>query len=116
MPFEPNFVGLVNANLSLHYFNMEKTKEIFDGIYEVLEKGGLFIGRMNSDKNAYVNDNYIEMEKDFYYDPVKEQHKRLFNKEQFDILTKQWNIVVLNESVTTRKRRKKYTWEFILQK
>ena len=62
---------------------------------------------MNSDKNAYVNDNYIEMEKDFYYDPVKEQ---------FDILTKQWNIVVLNESVTTRKRRKKYTWEFILQK
>ena len=54
MPFEPNFVGLVNANLSLHYFNMEKTKEIFDGIYEVLEKGGLFIGRMNSDKNAYV--------------------------------------------------------------
>ena len=56
------------------------------------------------------------MQKDFYYDPVKEQHKRLFNKEQFDILTKQWNIVVLNESVTTRKRRKKYTWEFILQK
>ncbi len=104
------------ANLSLHYFNMEKTREIFDEIYEVLEKGGLFIGRMNSDKNAYVNDNYIEMEKDFYYDPVKEQHKRLFNKEQFDILTKQWNIVVLNESVTTRKRRKKYTWEFILQK
>ncbi len=116
LPFEPNSVGLVNANLSLHYFNMEKTREIFDEIYEVLEKGGLFIGRMNSDKNAYVNDNYIEMEKDFYYDPVKEQHKRLFNKEQFDILTKQWNIVVLNESVTTRKRRKKYTWEFILQK
>jgi len=107
---------LKNANLSLHYFDMEKTKEIFDEIYEVLEKGGLFIGRMNSDKNAYVNDNYIEMEKDFYYDPIKEQHKRLFNQEQFDILTKQWNIVVLNESVTTRKRRKKYTWEFILQK
>ena len=65
LPFEPNSVGLVNANLSLHYFNMEKTKEIFDGIYEVLEKGGLFIGRMNSDKNAYVNDNYIEMKRTF---------------------------------------------------
>lgn len=116
LPFEPNSVGLVNANLSLHYFDMEKTKEIFDEIYEVLEKGGLFIGRMNSDKNAYVNDNYIEMEKDFYYDPIKEQHKRLFNQEQFDILTKQWSVVVLNEDVTTRKGRKKYTWEFILQK
>ena len=65
LPFEPNSVGLVNANLSLHYFDMEKTKEIFDEIYEVLEKGGLFIGRMNSDKNAYVNDNYIEMKRTF---------------------------------------------------
>ena len=56
------------------------------------------------------------MEKDFYYDPVKEQHKRLFNQEQFDKLTKNWNVIILNENETTRKGRKKYTWEFILQK
>ena len=76
----------------------------------------ILIGRVNSNKNEYVNDNYIEIEKDFYYDPEKEQHKRLFNQEQFDTLTKKWNVVVLKEDVTTRKGIKKYTWNFILQK
>ena len=95
---------------------MNKTMEIFDSIYKTLERGGLFIGRVNSDKNEYVNDDYIKVEENFYYNPVKEQHKRLFNQEQFDKLTKNWNVIILNENETTRKGRKKYTWEFILQK
>ena len=116
LPFESNSVGLINANLSIHYFDMNKTMEIFDSIYKTLERGGLFIGRVNSDKNEYVNDDYIKVEENFYYNPVKEQHKRLFNQEQFDKLTKNWNEIILNENETTRKGRKKYTWEFILQK
>ncbi len=116
LPFESNSVGLINANLSIHYFDMNKTMEIFDSIYKTLERGGLFIGRVNSDKNEYVNDDYIKVEENFYYNPVKEQYKRLFNQEQFDKLTKNWNEIILNENETTRKGRKKYTWEFILQK
>ena len=116
IPFEPNTIGLINANLSLHYFDMNKTIEIFDEIYRILETDGLFIGRVNSDKNEYVNNDYIEIEKNFYYDPIKEQHKRLFNQEQFDILIKKWNVILLNEAETIRKGRKKYTWEFILKK
>lgn len=116
LPFKSNTIGLVNANLSLHYFDFKKTIEIFDNIYTLLEPGGYFIGRMNSDKNGYVNDDYIEIEKNFYYDPIKEQHKRLFNQEQFDILTKKYKVIILKEDETTRKGRKKYTWEFVLQK
>lgn len=116
LPFEENLLGLVNANLSLHYFDFKKTIEIFDEIYNILEKGGLFIGRMNSDKNNYINENYVELEKNFYYDKLNDQHKRLFNKEQFDLLTKKWKIIILKEDETIRKGRKKYTWEFILQK
>jgi len=116
LPFQPNSVGLINANLSLHYFDMSKTMEIFDEVYKILEIGGLFIGRVNSDKNDYVNDGDIEVEKNFYYDSVQGQHKRLFNQEQFDKLTKNWNVIILNEDETTRRGIKKYTWEFILQK
>ena len=72
LPFESNSVGLINANLSIHYFDMNKTMEIFDSIYKTLERGGLFIGRVNSDKNEYVNDDYIKVEENFYYNPVKE--------------------------------------------
>ena len=41
---------------------MNKTMEIFDEIYKIFEIGDLFIGRVNYDKNDYVNDN-IEVEK-----------------------------------------------------
>ena len=38
LPFESNSVGLINANLSIHYFDMNKTMEIFDSIYKTLEE------------------------------------------------------------------------------
>ncbi|HAB66685.1 MAG TPA: class I SAM-dependent methyltransferase [Firmicutes bacterium] len=116
LPFQDNSIGLVNANLSLHYFTMEKTEYIFAEIYRVLEPNGLLIGRVNSDKNNYVDENCKEIETNFYYDAVKDQHKRLFNQEQFAMLKKKWNVVVLKEEETVRKGRKKYTWEFILRK
>lgn len=115
LPFEHNSIDLINANLSLHYFNLEDTIRIFNEIYRVLRPGGLFIGRMNSDKNEeYVKETTKEIEKNYYYDYGK--YYRLFNKEQFDILTKGWNIIILNENVTVRVDRKKALWEFILKK
>ena len=115
LPFEDNSIGLVNANLSIHYFDMENTIKIFDEIHRVLEPNGLFIGRMNSDKNdRYVKETTKVIEKNFYYDYGR--YYRLFNKEQFDELTQNWNVIVLNENVTTRLNRTKALWEFILRK
>lgn len=115
LPFDDNSIGLINANLSIHYFNMETTIKIFNEIYRVLKPNGLFIGRMNSDKNdEYIKETTKEIEKDFYYDYGR--YFRLFNKEQFDILTAGWNVIVLNENVTVRLNRRKALWEFILKK
>lgn len=115
LPFDDNSIGLINANLSIHYFNMDTTIKIFNEIYRVLKPNGLFIGRMNSDKNdGYIKETTKEIEKDFYYDYGR--YFRLFNKEQFDMLTKEWKIIVLNEDITVRLDRKKALWEFILEK
>lgn len=115
LPFDDNSIGLINANLSIHYFNMKDTIEIFNDIYRVLKPNGLFIGRVNSDKNeGYVKETTKEIEENFYYD--YDRYYRLFNKEQFDIFTKGWKIIVLNENITVRLDRKKALWEFILKK
>lgn len=115
LPFNDNSIGLINANLSIHYFDMKNTIKIFNEIHRVLTPKGLFIGRVNSDKNdGYINKTTQEIEKNFYYEDGK--YKRLFNKEQFDILTRDWNIIALNEDITVRLNRKKALWEFILQK
>ena len=70
---------------------------------------------MNSDKNdGYVKETTKVIEKNFHYDYGR--YYRLFNKEQFDELTQNWNVIVLNENVTTRLNRTKALWEFILRK
>ncbi len=115
LPFEDNSIGLIDANLSIHYFDMKNTISIFNEIYRVLKPNGLFIGRVNSDKNeTYVKETTKKIEDNFYYD--YDRYYRLFNKEQFDILTKDWNVIVLNENITVRLDRKKALWEFILKK
>lgn len=115
LPFEDNSISLINANLSIHYFDMKNTIKIFNEIHKVLTPNGLFIGRVNSDKNeGYIQENTKEIEKNFYYENGR--YRRLFNKEQFDTLTKDWNVIVLNEDVTIRLGRKKTLWEFILEK
>lgn len=115
LPFKDNSIGLINANLSIHYFDMKNTIEIFNEINRILEPNGIFVGRVNSDKNEeYIKEDTQEIEKNFYY--MNGRYKRLFDKEQFDILTKDWKIIALNESITVRKGRKKALWEFILEK
>ena len=85
---------------------MKNTISIFNEIYRVLKPNGLFIGRVNSDKNeTYVKETTKKIEDNFYYD--YDRYYRLFNKEQFDILTKDWNVIVLNENITVRLDRKK---------
>ena len=116
LPFNSNSIGLVNANLSLHYFSMDITKKIFNNIFDILEPGGLFIGRMNSNKNNYIDKSCEKIEDNFYYDTLKEKHIRLFDEKQFNSLIEKWKIIILNEDKTIRLGREKYTWEFIFQK
>lgn len=115
LPFKNNSIGLINANLSIHYFSMENTIKIFNEIRRVLNPNGLFVGRVNSDKNEdYIQEDTKKIEKDFYY--INGIYKRLFNKEQFNILTKEWKVLALNENIIVRLNKKKALWEFILQK
>lgn len=117
LPFEDNSVGLINANLSIHYFDMENTIKIFNEIHRVLTPNGLFIGRVNSDKNkGHIQENIKEIEKNYYYYGNDGIYRRLFDKEQFDVLTKGWKVIILNEDITVRLDRKKALWEFILEK
>ena len=115
LPFKDNSIYLVNADLSIHYFSMKDTIKIFNEINRILTPNGILIGRVNSDKNErYIREETKVIEDNYYYD--FEKYFRLFNKEQFDILSKNWKIIVLNEDIITRVNKKKVLWEFIFQK
>ena len=115
LPFKENSINLVNADLSIHYFCTKDTIRIFNEINRILTPNGILIGRVNSDKNeGYIREETKVIEDNYYYD--FEKYFRLFNKEQFDILSENWKIIILNEDIITRVDKKKVLWEFIFQK
>jgi SAM-dependent methyltransferase len=48
LPFKDESIGLIIADLSLHYFDNETTKNIVNEIRRVLKHNGCLIGRVNS--------------------------------------------------------------------
>lgn len=97
LPFENESIYIIIADLSLHYFNDETTKNILKEIKRVLKPNGYLIGRVNS-----VNDfNYgagsgKEIEKNFYL--TEEGYKRFFPKKIF---------IVTLENLSLKNAKKK---------
>lgn len=48
LPFEQNSYSLIVADLSLHYFTADKTKEIMYEIRRILKPDGMLVARVNS--------------------------------------------------------------------
>ena len=100
--FENNSFNLIIADISLHYFNEEKTKNIMNEIKRILNKNGILICRVSS-----INDKYYgagsgtEIEKRYYDHGSYAQ--RYFNE---DDLNKFFSIIgkfTFVEKAMTRK-------------
>lgn len=115
LPFKDNEINIIIADLSLHYFDTEKTKYIISEIHRVLKSGGYLIGRVNSANDKYhIPVNAEVLEKNFYYDG--EIYKRFFVEEDFKKLFKDFKIVYLEEKHMDRYEKPKTLWEFCIKK
>lgn len=115
LPFPPNSINIIVADLCLHYFNHKTTKYIFDEINRVLKDGGYLVARVNSlnDKNNFL-ENSKELEKNFYYDG--KIYKRFFDKDDLEELFKKFQVYNLEEKNMARYEKTKVLWEFCLKK
>ena len=115
LPFKDNEINIIIADLSLHYFDTEKTKYIISEIHRVLNKNGYLIGRVNSANDKYHIPVDAEiLEKNLYYDG--EIYKRFFIEEDFKELFKDFEIVYLEEKHMDRYEKPKTLWEFCIKK
>lgn len=115
LPFKDNEVDVIIADLSLHYFNFEKTRYIISEIYRVLKNGGYLIGRVNSANDKYhIPEHAIVLEKNFYYDG--DINKRFFEENDFKDFFKDFEVLSLGEKHMERYEKTKILWEFCLKK
>lgn len=115
LPFKDNEINVIIADLSLHYFDTEKTKYIISEIYRVLKSGGYLIGRVNSTNDKYhIPVNAKVLEKNFYYDG--EIYKKFFEGKEFKELFENFKILSLEEKHMDRYEKPKTLWEFCIKK
>lgn len=115
LPFNDNEVNVIIADLSLHYFNKEQTKEIINEIKRVLAPGGHLIGRVNSANDKYhIPTDAQTLEENFYYDG--KIYKKFFIQDDFQELFANFKIIFLKEKHVDRYEKPKTLWEFCIKK
>lgn len=111
LPFGDNEFDVVVADLSLHYFEWELTKQIVSEIKRILKNDGMLVARFNSDK-----DYGFGAEKGEVIEPglrlVEGRTKRFFSERNIDELFGEWEIILKSENITERYSKTKAYWEF----
>jgi len=111
-------IGVVLASLSTHYFTLNQTKTLYKNIYNLLEKSGYFIFRVNSVKEYLYKDrnNAAENIEENYYRLKNGSVKRYFDISAMRNLLKDFEIIEINESNFVYFGNKKYFIDGIAQK
>ena len=79
-PFDDNSFDIVIADLCLHYFSSEMTKQIMTEIKRVLKNGGRLLARVNSVKDLnHGAGQGKKLEENYYF--VEGYNKRFFDEE-----------------------------------
>lgn len=115
LPFTKESAKVIIADLSLHYFTWQKTKEIVADIKSVLMKNGYLLVRVNSvqDTNHGAGQGQI-IEKNYYC--CDGRFKRFFDREQLIELFKDWQVYYCDEYTMARYKNSKVLWEIAVRK
>ncbi|WP_238916821.1 class I SAM-dependent methyltransferase [Clostridium sp. YIM B02555] len=115
LPFEDVSIGLIIADLSLHYFDDKTTKNIVNEIRRVLKPNGYLIGRVNSIKDFNFGAGCgEEIEKNFYL--TEAGYKRFFTKEDIQVYFSDFVIEVCEENSVLKYGNEKKAIEFMVRK
>lgn len=99
-PLDSNFVDVVYAHLSLHYFDYEVTKQVFSEIYRVLKPGGVLAFLVNSTNDPEFNTG-VKLEDHFF--ETSGTKKRYFSINDALGFTKEFEVILCDDKGETYK-------------
>lgn len=111
-PFEDAMAEIIIADLSLHYFNDDTTKNILNEIKRVLKYEGYLIARINTIDDVNFNaGNGKEIERHFYL--TKDGYKRFFDYDDVKKYFGVFEIENIEETVINRYGADKKCFEVL---
>lgn len=91
---------VVYSHLALHYFDKNRTQELFDEIYDVLKPGGIFATLTNTIDDPEIKDGRL-LEPEYYeFDTIK---KRFLSTNSMREFTKKFEPIILDANGETHK-------------
>ena len=115
LPFEDETFDLVFANLSIHYFSEEDTRNLMLEVRRILKRNGLFIGSVNGlEGYEAIKDTAQEIEKHYWCN--KNKYIRLFDFEDLKDFLNVFEIKLIEKRSTVRFGHTKKYWIFICKK
>lgn len=100
LPYNAESFDIVYAHLSLHYFNKQTTKRIFEDIHKVLKPNGVLAFLVNStddpeyDTGGKIEENYFE---------IDGAQKRFFDTKSAESFAGKFSVIVADNKGETYK-------------
>ncbi len=102
LPFSNNSFDIVYSHLGLHYFSQDRTKQLFEEIYNTLKVGGVFCSIFNLVTDPEIPE-LTKIDTD-YYQTAEGINKRFFSPESLkQMLPKEFKILLLDNNGKTIK-------------
>lgn len=102
LPFAGHSFDVVYSHLALHYFSLERTRQLFDEIYDVLRPHGVLAFLVNSVQDPEAGEG-VEIEPNFK--EIHEIKKRFFDLALAKQLTQKFEALLLDDHGTSYKDR-----------
>lgn len=116
-PFSDNVTELIIADLSIHYFSQEITKNIIKEIKRVLKSNGYLIFRVNSTNSTEYKKlqkkSEERIEDKFFFS--KGIQKRFFDENDLKKFFEDWDIEYLKEGNMNRWSEDKIVWKCVVR-
>ena len=108
MAFGKGTFEAVVADLCLHYFPLQKTREIFAELHRVLAPGGWLFLRVNAREEYVPAPEDVRLDTDYYV--TRGCARRYFSKEELEALLSGFRVVRLQRDSTGKYGARKHMW------
>lgn len=111
LPFPPESFDVIYSHLSAHYFDSQRTHQLFHEIHTSLRPGGIFAALTNADTDPDVITAQKRLEAEYYLtDDIK---RRYFSLESLAEFTRAFKPLLLDDQGSTYKDNKKGVYNLL---